>query len=895
MSEDTKAKQPEPEGPDHRHKMDGVMRRLLEMEDAALRKRVTQDRQRLTRLKKRIAEDVIQAVPEGLDGHPVGAKRERASSGEAERIRSQLLRLRERELLPNRIAALVERDVLPKVHVRAIVTFTGNRKDLEGLGFQVRAQAQDVFTVVGTLRQLRTLAAQPACRRVRSPRMYFPAVENASAQAEIAAVHDPRPLNPNGYQGNGIVVGIIDSALDVTHHTFRDPGGTHGTRLLYYWVQSPYTLDAAGNVVWPTLATLPGQDPAAWSAAAAAGTRPNFNGLSYGRLYTQGDVDTAIGLASPYGTGNNQICCEPWYQVTATGVSSEHGTHCAGIAAGNGREANWNTNPTHVGAAPQATLIYVCTRLLSADVNRDGTWEDAILDGIDFIFRAAAFHNMPAVISISQGNNLGPHNGASDSDQAIDAFLNSFFNRSVVLAAGNDNDNNGYRSGSLAGTGTVSFALTDNRNLPCYLDIWNSGPELDYRIGRGGADSGWRTAGQDYTGNVGGHDIQVDRDADPGGGLRNIRMFFEDAQLGDAYTIELRNPHATQQADYTVWTGSQGWWATVAGSSQNARTLADSACCKSLLTVGAALKVIPANPASGEQVTAYSGAGPTVDGRVKPELVAVGDSVTSAASDQASGWVQMSGTSMATPLVAGSIALLFDAYRRPPLNLRLNQDSIKALLIQHTNRLNLSLDPAQPGYVAEQRNRYGNGRLRLIDAIDQSQPPPDVDVWIRTAHDDYGQEPYTGECFCGAPDIRVCQAGTNNEITQLTWGTTYDVKVTVRNLGDSNAVGTVVRLKYTTPHTAPSSWFEAEDAANNKLSQTVTVNAMDQEELIFHWRPQAAELSAPAGQTHFCLLAEVDHAADPLTFPAPTAAGGSAWATNIKGTNNVALRNLHIQ
>ncbi|MCL4297987.1 MAG: S8 family serine peptidase [Anaerolineae bacterium] len=881
---------------DYRHKLDGVMRRLLEMDEAAVRQRVRQDQQRLRRLKKRIAQDVDRAMPAELARRAVGMTPLKASASEVEAIRSQLLWLRERELLPDRVVATVVRDSLRRLRVRAIINFAGNREDLEGLGLQVRAQAQDVFTVVGTLAQLKTLVAQPACQRLRAPRMFFPVVENASTQAEIADVHNPRlPDNPNGYQGNGILIGIIDSALDVTHHTFRDPGGTHGTRLLYYWVQSPYTRPAFNNFNYANLTTLPGQDPAAWSAAAAAGTRPSFNGLNYGRLYTEADINTAIGSGAPYGTGNNQICCEPWYGLWMGDLKSEHGTHCAGIAAGNGREANWNTNPTHVGAAPQATIIYVCTQLLSADVNRDGTWEDAILDGIDFCLRAAAFQNMPVVISISQGNNLGPHNGASDIDQAIDNLLNSFFNRSVVLAAGNDNNENGYRSGSLAAGSTVNFTLTAVSDGPIYLDIWYSGPELDYRISYGGANSGWRTVGQEYDDRVGGHHIVADRDADPGGGLRNIRMFFEDAFLNCVYTIDLRNPHAAQAADYHAWAGSQGWWATVAGSSQNARTLSDSACSKSALTVGACQKVNPASPASGEQITTYSGAGPTLDGRIKPDIVAVGDSVNSAASDQASGWVMMSGTSMATPLVAGAVALLFDAYRRPPLNLQLNQDTIKALLIQHANRLNLHLDPAQVGYVAEQRNRYGNGRLRMIEAIDQSQPPVDVDVWVRTADDDYGQEPYTGECFCGAPDIRVCQAGTDNEITQLTWGTTYDVKVTVRNLGDSNAVSTAVHLKYTTPWTAPNSWFEAEDAGNNKLSQTVTVNAMNQAEVLFHWRPEAAELNAQAGQTHFCLLAEVDHAADRLVFAAPTDAGGSAWATNIKGTNNVALHNLHIQ
>ena len=183
----------------------------------------------------------------------------------------------------------------------------------------------------------------------------------------------------------------------------------------------------------------------------------------------------------------------------------------------------------------------------------------------------------------------------------------------------------------------------------------------------------------------------------------------------------------------------------------------------------------------------------------------------------------------------------------------------------------------------------------MIAPIDQVQPPMNVDVWVRTADDDYGLEPYPGGCFCGSPDIRVFQAGTNNQITQLNWGTTYDVKVTVRNLGDSNAVGTTVRLKYTLPWAAPNDWHAAEDASDNALEATVDVPALGQVEVPFSWRPQAAEIGAPAADTHFCLLAELNHALDPLVYSAPAAGGGSAWSTNIKGTNNVALRNLHIQ
>ena len=73
----------------------------------------------------------------------------------------------------------------------------------------------------------------------------------------------------------------------------------------------------------------------------------------------------------------------------------------------------------------------------------------------------------------------------------------------------------------------------------------------------------------------------------------------------------------------------------------------------------------------------------------------------------------------------------------------------------------------------------------------------------------YGSE--RGGCFCGAPDIRVYDAGTTNETRELNWGTTYDVRVTVRNMGDDDASNVTVSLKYTLPWTAPNNWTDAMD------------------------------------------------------------------------------------
>jgi subtilisin family serine protease len=883
-------------------KMNGAIRRLLRMSDTEIRKLHTRDRNRLAKERKKIEETI-------------GRFPKTATRSDRKAV-ARVMQLSRSRLLPHRDLVAVIPDKMKPVRIRAIVRFTGNSADLEAMGIEVHSQAQDIFTIVGTRKQLKNLVNKPACRRMRTPRIFFPTVENASAQAEITNVHDPRPPeNPNGFRGNGVLVGIIDSPLDVTHHGFRDsdPAGSHDSRVLYYWAQSTHThggFDMWGNPITIPQPNPPGQTPEQFTnAAPIPGTRPNFIGLNYGRIYTNDNINTTLGLGAgnTYGTGNNQICCEPT-------TDDEHGTHCAGIAAGSGHVTNWNTNPIHVGAAPEATIIYVRIERFQAAIGLDATFEDAILDGIDFCIQAAQFHGMPIVISVSQGSNWGPHNGSTDFDLMRDNFLNSFDNRSIVFSAGNDNDVDGYKKGNVASGNSIdNFTLSAWRRAPIWLDVWYSGPELDYRISFGGNNTGWRTAGQDYVGVVSGRNIEAERDIEQSGGLRGLRIYVDEALNGDVYTIDLRNPHASQTVNYHAWVGLQGWWAILSGSTKNERTLGDTGCGKSILTVGACDVFRPPNPVSGEQVTVYSGAGPTIDGRIKPEIVAVGgtpddpatwvdeeDPIISTASDQNNGYVGKCGTSMATPLVAGAIALLLEEYGSPPpvgLGLDLNQDTIKALITQYANRLNLHLDPTQPGYVPTERNRYGYGRLRMIGPIDHLRPPVNVDLWIRTASDDYGEEPYPGGCFCGAPDVRVFEAGTNNETTHISWGTTYDVRVTVRNLGDTDAVNATVCLKYTLPHAAPSSWFEAEDDSNNKLvDDTVTVPAMDDVEVLFHWRPEATEIGAPAGTTHFCLLAEVDHPDDPLIYAAPTAAaGGNVWSTNIKGTNNIALRNLHIQ
>ena len=75
---------------------------------------------------------------------------------------------------------------------------------------------------------------------------------------------------------------------------------------------------------------------------------------------------------------------------------------------------------------------------------------------------------------------------------------------------------------------------------------------------------------------------------------------------------------------------------------------------KNVLTVGATTK-------AGD-VVSYSAYGPTRDGRLKPELVAVGHNVISTCTGQYT-YCYSDGTSMAAPAVSGTAALLLEEYR----------------------------------------------------------------------------------------------------------------------------------------------------------------------------------------------------------------------------------------
>ncbi|MHA7129918.1 S8 family serine peptidase [Algoriphagus namhaensis] len=115
--------------------------------------------------------------------------------------------------------------------------------------------------------------------------------------------------------------------------------------------------------------------------------------------------------------------------------------------------------------------------------------------------------------------------------------------------------------------------------------------------------------------------------------------------------------------------------------------LAWRAVSKNGLTIGAVERVLEYQNPQSVRMSSFSSWGPTDDGRVKPDLVAMGVNVFSASINSSGGdaYANQSGTSMAAPNVTGSLFLLQDLYSQRNSGRFMLSSSLKALAI-HTAR-----------------------------------------------------------------------------------------------------------------------------------------------------------------------------------------------------------------
>ncbi len=111
--------------------------------------------------------------------------------------------------------------------------------------------------------------------------------------------------------------------------------------------------------------------------------------------------------------------------------------------------------------------------------------------------------------------------------------------------------------------------------------------------------------------------------------------------------------------------------------------LGDVATAKNIITVGAVSKLQNYTGPASVQMSSFSSWGPTDDGRIKPDLVGAGVNIYSTITANQTAYGSLSGTSMASPNVTGSLVLLQELYMKTNAKY-MRASTLKALAIHTT-------------------------------------------------------------------------------------------------------------------------------------------------------------------------------------------------------------------
>lgn len=417
------------------------------------------------------------------------------------------------------------------------------------------------------------------------------------------------PLQTGIYNlfGEGVLVAVIDSGIDYSHPDFRNEDGT--TRILALWDQ-----------------TIPGAPP---------------EGFDIGTLYTREQINEALNTPMP----------ERLELVPSTDLSG-HGTHVAGIAAGNGRASNGR----YRGVASQSELIVV---KLGTSMGDSFPRTTQLMQGIDFAIRTAVIEGTPVAINISFGNNYGSHTGLS----LLETFINDAANiwkNNIIIGTGNEGAAGNHAQGVLQmGRNEVIEIAVSEYEFALNFQIWkNYYDHFDIIIT---APNGTRVGPiprilgtQQFT--VAQTEIFLYYgDPTPYNPQQEIYVELIPTNRyinSGIWRIELV-PNRIVEGNYDIWLPSGGVKnpATRFLLSSEYTTLTIPSTAERAISVGA-------YNAYTDSYAPFSGRGYTRNNRVKPDLVAPGVNINSAS--PGGGYTIRSGTSMATPFVTGSAALLME-------------------------------------------------------------------------------------------------------------------------------------------------------------------------------------------------------------------------------------------
>lgn len=560
-------------------------------------------------------------------------------------------------------------DAYVKINSQAVL------QQIEALGGKVRTNmGGNLVTVSLPIAKINEIAALDDVNYIQAAPKVRLTMDKARADANVDQCHTAT-TGMEAYTGKGVVVGLVDTGMQYTHIDYQNSEGTE-CRIRRVWNQS------------------------------ATGTAPS--GYNYGAEYT-----TAARIKSKR------------YDVT----SQYHAGHVLGIAAGADKSSGY------YGVAPDADIVFVSMGDDVADV----------VDGVKYIFDYAKSVGKPCVVNLSLGTHDGPHDGSSETDRMFDELVSPGY--LIVGAAGNEGEDNLHVSKTLE-SADDAFKFITNNPYSSYLgiELWGS---KDSHMAIQPVLVNSRNGSIVAQGDT----IYTDEDVEQETvslkyGSSSCTLYYscgidEDNEKPEALFMTYGTGSTTYKLGFIV-VGEEGstfhaWhlqeYDSFASTTADGWTSADNdysvgevgGTGKSVISVGSYNTRLQWEDISGtsydytpyagelNDLSGFSSHGPTVDGRMKPEVTAPGAEIVSAMSSFYYGinkntcvatttsgtstyyYQTAQGTSMATPFVTGSVALWLQA------NPKLTVDDVREIL-EATSR--------KDDYTGEtSSNLWGNGKI----------------------------------------------------------------------------------------------------------------------------------------------------------------------------------------
>ncbi len=574
-----------------------------------------------------------------------------------------------------RLPEYVYKKINNKTYISAFIKVGSDveQSKLDALGVFIGTRAGDIWTAQIPVENISSFITVPGIKYIDLDAPIFPVLDSARKQTKAdsaqSGIYLPAPMT-----GKNVVVGVIDAGFDFTHPTMYDT--THsGYRIKRVWTQK------------------------------LAGTPPT--GFAYGNEMTDSDVIRAQGYD--------------------TAILS-HGTHVTGIAAGSGYGSNAN-NRRFRGMAFESDIVLV--GIMPAPAEWEVAAESDIIDGMNYIYTYAASVGKPAVVNLSWGATIGPHDGNSLFSQACDALTGA--GKIFVCAAGNNGEDTVHLQKIFSGTDTtVSTFVTfspylDTANQKTWVDVWgDSSSSFCLNIKLYNADTAIDSTpflcvtdtNQTYNliGSNGDTCFVTMTMANPEYNGKPHALLYFYSRVHDNICLSTRSSSAV----VNMWEGyvlpPEGYYGYLlkkgypfAVSGDAVQTVSDIGCTRSAITSAAytsklSFKIITGATYSYSgaglgigKIAPFSSFGPTEDNRIKPDIAAPGFGLASSVNsydtsynynnanytsiisiDTIGGrkypYAMLAGTSMASPCVSGIVAMLLQ------LNPSLTPDSVKSII-----------------------------------------------------------------------------------------------------------------------------------------------------------------------------------------------------------------------